>query len=217
MSETATRRIVCAGLRRSGSTWLFNAVRLILEQTGESVYGCFVDRYKSENLSPIHVVKTHKYLDGLRKRARHTFMTYRDLRDIAASAVRMRLTKNSAPDIGRYLRALVAEEYNPWSPHADLQIPYEDMLDRGPLYLRQISELLAVKIDPQKVYHQLEAIRTPPTTERTYDKTTLLWPNHITDGRPGSYRDTLSPEVVTFINTKFGPWLESHGYESTCC
>ena len=53
--------ILIAGMKRSGSTWMYNAVRLMLKDAGKDVYGCWIDDYDESNTAEFHVVKTHKW------------------------------------------------------------------------------------------------------------------------------------------------------------
>lgn len=60
-------RIVTAGFYRSGSTWLFNAVRLLCREAHgeEQVYSCMDVDYRHADPRKVHVVKAHRYSDRL--------------------------------------------------------------------------------------------------------------------------------------------------------
>jgi len=54
--------VLCAGIPRSGSTWLYNAARLLLAHAAgpARVYGAWVEQYDPSHPEPWHVVKAHE-------------------------------------------------------------------------------------------------------------------------------------------------------------
>jgi len=202
-----TKKITCAGCHRSGSTWLFNAVRLIMEVTGDEVYSCFATDYDAENTAPIHVVKCHNKRKFLLDSDR-IFTTKRDLRDIAASAVRRGLIDQS--ECIDYLHRIIVREYRPWKPFSHLEIKYEDLVRNKNLYIQDLAKLLKVEVNPAAIHKKIESLPIPKGNQR--DPVTLLHSNHITDGTPGSYKKTLSPYMQDLIRITFHNWLFRNDY-----
>ena len=56
-------RIVTAGMKRSGSTWLFNVVRMLAErQYGKrNVYSAWYGDYDRADKREVHIVKVHGF------------------------------------------------------------------------------------------------------------------------------------------------------------
>ena len=81
---------VCAGMYRSGSTWLHNAVRLILARAGAP--GLAAGWIANKDFLLTHetsVVKVHAFEEDLAGREGAIVLTsHRDLRDIMASLQR---------------------------------------------------------------------------------------------------------------------------------
>jgi hypothetical protein len=202
------KKIACAGCHRSGSTWLFNAVRLIMETTGQEVYSCFATEYDAENTAPIHVVKCHNKRKFLLDSDR-IFTTKRDLRDIAASAVRRELIDQS--ECIDYLYRLLKQEYRPWKPLSHLEIKYEDLIRNQNLYVQNIAKILRVKVKPAVIRKKIESLSIPKG-ENQRDPVSLLHSNHITDGTHGSYKKTLSPYMQDLIQATFHNWLARNDY-----
>jgi len=119
-----SRLVVCAGMYRSGSTWLYNTVRLALLKAGFSVYADTESKYDAKGEADWHVVKTHVFREDLRKKAGLVIMTKRDLRDVAASAIRVGKIKHK--DIIPFLNTTVAR-YDQWRRFASLTLAYEDI------------------------------------------------------------------------------------------
>ncbi len=208
---------VCAGMPRSGSTWLYNAVRLLLEsaEVPGLAAGWTADR---EGLlahkNP--VIKIHAFDRGLALRNGLVLTSHRDLRDVAASLLRKFKDHFSM----QTLRLLV-EDHAQWARIAVFDLRYEDLLTDKTGQLRRVAQALqlpaatlarlpyesiAQSIDSEKFNRERRA------GDLAHDRVNLLHEGHITDGRHGSWEGTLSPEIVRLIEEWFRPWLEARGY-----
>jgi len=213
MEYRPKRRILCAGMHRSGSTWLFNTLRMIHIFDNESVYSYFFSEYdssKGENAS-IHVAKTHQFDDVLDVRYDYIFTTCRDLRDIAASAVRKGIITNHTNTVVKYLRHVVSEEYENWRTYSDLEVIYEDMVHDKVCTTRDIANRLDIEIDPLVVSQAVEQLPFPEKGQ-PYFRDTQIHYGHITNGTPGSYSETLSSRTINKIERQFSDWLIGHRY-----
>src|SRR3954454_11133001 len=107
----AKKVILCAGPSRSGSTWQYNIIRLLTKAAYGESYGAWVLDYDPANPAPAHVVKIHDP-QHLGKLVPNAIVTgHRDLRDVLASARRMKWRSFAArKEIGifldRYIRWL---------------------------------------------------------------------------------------------------------------
>eukprot|EP00877_Chromochloris_zofingiensis_P010614 jgi/Chrzof1/5806/Cz16g16160.t1 len=91
--------IVAAGPERSGSTWLFNAIRLLHKHAQIPLDSYWIHHLNDDKLTARGVgsskhhtvlVKTHHWSDDWSlQRANHIFTTHRDLRQVLASYRRM--------------------------------------------------------------------------------------------------------------------------------
>ena len=211
-SNSPVRRVVCAGIPRSGSTWLFNVARLILERDiPGGVYGAWLDDYAPGADKPIHVIKLHGPADALLD-ADVILSSRRDLRDIAASAVLMGWCK-STDEILRFAdSALSGHEI--WSAHATVELAYEDIVGRPAQCVAAVGSALAVALDEggyDEILNAVESLQTP-TQRADYDPETLLHPGHRRNGGVGYYGSVLTSAAVQAIEQRFGDWLERYGY-----
>lgn len=209
---------VCAGMYRSGSTWLYNAVRLVLARVNAP--GLAAGWIKDKDSLLIHetsVVKVHTFDEDLAARQGTIVLTsHRDLRDIMASLQRKFKTDFALPP----LRETV-ESHAQWSAIADFDLHYEDLLVNRVLQVRKVAEALRL---PPATLAQLpfESISEEIGSERfsesrrdsllAYDMTNLLHEGHITDGRHGSWKGYVPDQIVKDIEAEFRPWLEARGY-----
>ena len=210
----APEYVIAAGAYRSGSTWLYNAARLALRKAGHSVYGRFYDgTYEPEDPARFHVVKVHRFDEEVLEVADIVLTSIRDPRDIAASAVRRGLIGVDTDEVEAFVAEAVLAGYARWRPHAALVLRYEELrAGAGRDYLARLLEILAPygadRVDVDDLLRELDALR--PTT--AYDRETLLWPNHVTDGRVHGYRDTLPAAAIRRIEDRFGDWMDANGY-----
>ncbi len=129
------RLILSAGISRSGSTWLYNAARLLLSHDGAAkVAGAWIEDYDADDPAPVHLVKLHDPDAMLAEKADLVLTGRRDLRDIAASIQRMKWV-DSEEALLAFLDAVVAQ-HDFWSPRAQYEMVYEAMIAiRGADYL----------------------------------------------------------------------------------
>jgi hypothetical protein len=175
--------------------------------TEQKVYSCFVTDYDPDNSAPVHVVKCHNRSRILLD-SHYFFTTKRDPRDIAASAIRRNLIEEK--DAIKYLKRVIFKEYERWKPYSNLEIQYEDLIGNKDIYVRRIAKILKVKVKPGTIRKRIESLPIPKGKNR--DPVTLLHSNHITDGKLGSYKRTLSPTTQTKICAVFYNWMKRHGY-----
>lgn len=201
------KRIVCAGIPRSGSTWLFNVVRLLFEHQNHSVYGAWFGDYDPDVDKSIHVVKVHDPLEVPDVHA--VLMSRRDLRDIAASAVLMKWCK-SYEEILVFVRNVVAmHEF--WAPRADVEIDYEQIIGAAQGTIETVAHVLGLDHDALWIASRLEALEGP-TENAPYNRETLLHRGHRRHGGSRYYTSVLDRATVDAIDREFAEWMQRYGY-----
>ena len=75
--------ILATGVRRTGSTWQYNVIRLALIEAGYEVYGN--GEYDCTIKADYYIIHIHGYDDELRKKAWKIFTTVRDFEGIKKS------------------------------------------------------------------------------------------------------------------------------------
>jgi hypothetical protein len=206
---------ICAGMPRSGSTWLFNAVRLLLVHAGApDIAGGYVGQLDELLTHRTVLVKLHPFQADLAAQADVVVTSHRDLRDIAASMQRHYQDTYSAVKMNEWVKSQVK-----WAQFAAYDLHYEQLLvDR----LAEIKKLAAVlKLEPD-VLEQMpyEAILAEIESQKfqkkfsstAYDAVNLLHEGHITDGRHGSWQNVVAQESVASIEREFRGWLAHWGY-----
>lgn len=189
MSFRPIRTIVVGGIYRSGSTWLFNAVRLIHELAGHDVWsGGRVAYWNGQPItdSAVAVVKVHPYDEMLENQATHILTSWRDLEAVRDSWKRWR--GEHLPE--KRLQAM-KHDHDRWAANACFKMRYETLTQHeGP---RRILDMirghfeLTAKVKLEDLIEELQDAMKPPENRRK-DPTTLVFSDHYTSQ---SYEDTL--------------------------
>jgi hypothetical protein len=207
---------LCAGMKRSGSTWLYNAVRGILKHAGVRDLQAGWITEKEKLLSHRNVViKTHSFDANLAAQSDVVLISHRDLRDVAASLHRKFKVAFSTEGVRETF-----DDYTKWKKFAAYDLPYEQLLIDKISELKKIAAVLKLaapsleKLPYETISNEIDAenfTEKRSTTER-YDATNLLHEGHITDGRHGSWENLVPHELVAAIENEFRDWMLAEGY-----
>ncbi|MGD9200473.1 MAG: sulfotransferase domain-containing protein [Chitinispirillia bacterium] len=205
--------IVTAGMPRSGSTWLYNAVRLLLKHNSSLDIGAgWIADFNSFMHHDVVILKIHNYEPQIANNAIRILYSFRDIRDVLASFKRKFGGKPSLEQA-----KMIIENDNKWREKALYIMKYEKMMEEQEMTLRKIAHYLGIEIKNGSCKQINRSIKNMSYTEgklknNTYNIENLLHKNHITDGRHGSWRDDLPTELVTKIEIELKEWLYSNGY-----
>lgn len=212
--NASNRTIVIAGMRHSGSTALFNIVRLALEHKGLPFTSFYSEGKNSELLNDpgqgLLLVKTHELRDDVLTRADTIITTRRDLRDTVASAKRREfpLLQKLGGEIeyAKYNRSL----HDQWLPYSDYEFVYESFMSDPATETEHVLALLDLTdVDVNTLRTKVSSL---PTNQY---ETTLLSPTHITDPQNvRSFRDTLAEVKIMKITSDHVAWLQRYGYDT---
>ena len=231
-------RLVAAGLSRSGSTYQFNLLRLLLVHAVErhvpggsakmvhSAHGHRIEDLQECLAKRYCVVKVHEFSPDVLLRVHAVFLTHRDPRDaLLSSAQRLSscLIYGSQP----LLPAFIA--YATWKPHACFDMQYETMVREGD-YGTARRHMLALGLRAGSratafVATQLGEIMRGTAVSGGQSG---LMRGHINQlsTAPGAHRTMRRhlPALSSFCNlslelglieTGWGGYLKAHGYEAT--
>ena len=107
-------------------------------------------------------------------------MSVRDPRDMATSAIKKKMIRNNETEILKFLDDVINVHYKAWEPYIDLELKYEVSINKNDRKtIEQIHQLL--ELPPEGVGSVLESLQETVPSEQ-YDRTTLLWPNHLNGG-----------------------------------
>ena len=164
--------IIIAGIKRSGSTWLYNAVRLCLLNAGYTVHIAGDGQYYEKDCkADYQIIKTHPFRQWMADEADFVFTSDRDDEGIRASWQRFDGRMLSDGLLAKWRRWL-----DQWRVHTDYDMQYDIMVDFPADCVMSVHGVLFGF--PRNTLMQLRA--TKPPTDKDYDPVTLLFRNHIT-------------------------------------
>ena len=169
MSKLLQGPVVVCGMSRSGSTWLFNAARLLLNWPG---YWC--DDWAERDRC---VVKVHNWLPygpTLVRRASVILGSKRNLDEITRSMARMGWKRPTVD---------ILAVYQNWVPYVNYEMDYKQLLDNPAGVIRVVAAVLdVVEYDCMTIIAQLDQLRYDPNNDdgRGWDTVTMMHPKHRT-------------------------------------
>lgn len=172
--------IVSAGFYRSGSTWMFNAIRLILDEFTDDYYSCWEQDYNPKNPAKYHLVKVHRWRPKLYKDAHLVFTSFRELEGIKGSMQRRADILNDErfsnetkfQHIDAYLVDLLK-----WQRKSNYFLWFRFIREQPVHEIEKIAGVLGMNVRCLKVFKRLNELKEPHTG---FDPVTLIHANHIT-------------------------------------
>jgi len=185
MTKHPQQTILVAGVHRSGSTWVYNAVRHLLIEQGTPFHTAWIADYNRADPAPIHLVKAH-HLKEVSFEPDFILTTLRRRIESIASLIRIGWVKDTAVDIVKADRRL-ERLYNDWNARTNLETAYRDILENPVPAVARIANCLGLDMSQdtfERIATDLSNQEEPSSNE--YDKVTLIHPNHR---NPSSYQD----------------------------
>lgn len=150
--------IVVAGIKRSGSTWMYNIVRIMMGNKH-------------------NIYKVHNYSKNMADSADVVLTSFRNPLDIKQSLLRFYSTiPKGAPAKKEYNVEKMLKHFRQWNRHSKYMMLFEHVGTM--LAVENIAIALGYDGDLQKVLDEVNAIKPP--TDKAYDPETCLFSNHIT-------------------------------------
>lgn len=219
-------------MHRSGSTLVWQIARSLVDgQPGlRNPRGISTDEYPAAAANPddllmakVHFRPALNRSDFPDQGAKYLY-TYRDPRDVVASLFRKGRAKPGDPERGaRNSRLIVRRELRGdefWTSRKDVWIgKYEDFRDDVPGLVQQLADYLGVTVDQARIDAIVADVDLAAQEQRAVaakahgvDDDLRVTSNHITDGRAGAWRDTLTDEELVAIEAESARWLVEHHY-----
>ncbi|CAK0798139.1 unnamed protein product [Prorocentrum cordatum] len=226
--------LLCVGPERSGSTWLYNAVRLLHIESRVPCDSYWIARLTREKLAErlaarppaVVCVKTHDWHAGyedLVGQASRVLLTHRDLRGVCASYRRVKW------DVG--IPDAYVESHMQWRRHHTMDIAFEDILCAGREALHRLAQHLGLPVagDPgglEAVHSRLCGLRRSHLGNAVC-QVTKLWPDHVSDAarrlrdkvaagaahpRAEELNALRDPEYEQVLNSRFCAYQALYGY-----
>lgn len=179
--------VVSAGRGRSGSTLLYNLIRLsLIEVYGtNNVHGRSYRHYDKESKCKYHVVKIHGHNKYLWKNANFVFSCRRDKDQQRRSTFKHQKLIKGVEKTDEEIDKLISNDYiryKKWKTHKNFvcTFEFEDLIKNKYKVLDVIAKVLGFKLDAftkEKIINNLNNLKLP---NKGYDKETCLTRHHFT-------------------------------------
>jgi hypothetical protein len=205
--------ILAAGMPRSGSTWLYNLTRLILDDnlTSKEYWSGWIDDFHGDaaSASGLSLIKIHEFDADLAASAAAIVYSYRDIRDVLASSQRMWGTPPSV----QTAEALVAQ-FERWIAVCSIALRYDELVACPENAVRRVAAALGFKVDPHSLIGRLHELsfESPGRSACDYHRINLYHRNHVTHGGHGTWQGTVDPRLIEEVEARFAGWFERYGY-----
>lgn len=171
---------------RSGTTWQFNALRIMLEHAHPGdVYSCFWQNYDRKKRKAFNLIKAHKWRGRMAKDADIIFSTYRHPKQVRESMARhaklitdKRFANGS--NVARFDEFWNQSQLWANQPHAEI-VSFETIIHNPHAAVEQMADRLNINVDIERVVTEINALKVP---DEGFDPVTLLHANHITKPNP---------------------------------
>ena len=203
-------KVAAIGTWRSGSTWMYNALRLITEYEVQLDASTNWKKCHSQKIKTYrnYVFKTHGFTNHsgpLLEKSNFVFLSYRDPRDVVASMYRK---FQREPSVEVAINAMKA--YYDWKPHAHYLMKYERMINDRVSEINEMAKVLDIKVNAESIIEKIDGMEY--TGPSTYDAKTGFHKGHITDGRHHSWDGIVPEDVINDIEDEFGDWMREEEY-----
>ena len=163
--------VVVAGIKRSGSTWMFNVARIAMGHAGLSPQVGEYDLWRRRPDADL-LIKSHRWHANMAEAADVILSSTRPIDEIRSSLARF----YGRPPSGREMKTL-RRHHRRWERVAGYSLRYECLLANPRHEVFRIVSALGLDVDVDAVYREVSKIRPPETGQ---DPTTLLFHNHRT-------------------------------------
>lgn len=216
-------RIIAAGNVRSGSTWQYNALRLLLQQKLVAENRTEIVQFSAGHLrelprlraallsSNFSVIKLHEFDASVLSLADFVFTSHRDPRDVYVSI----------EDLGVFSGGMELEastsSYNQWLEYSCYDLKYEEMISDP---LRELDRMASALGIPRKY---LDLPRILLEIAKYYDEArskksdwhpiSAFHEKHIQHPIPGNWKSYPNQKKIAAIEEQYGEWMMDRGYE----
>ena len=213
-----SKLIVSAGMPRSGSTLLFNMVRLLLlekikDDSKSSLSSCWISEISKTQEASLYLVKTHRLSHLILQKSEMALYSYRDVRDALVSCHK----KFGKPPSIETVREWISQ-YNLAKKNSVKMIRYEDMIENMYFHILNIERHLSLNLgeeDMQVICQKLSSIdnqKICSSDKRDFSSDTLLHTNHITGTQVGEWESIIEKKLIDNIHREFKWWFIENQY-----
>lgn len=203
-----TSIVFSCGMGRSGSTLLFNILRMLLMEKYKNEFSAiWIGDHMDIKPEECVLIKTHIMTSRRYAMADNVFFSYRDIRDCLVS---WHNKNNKEPSIALAKKWLL--QFQKAKRSNAQMISYETLTQQTKCLILDIATMLDITVDVEKIFYQIPD-SAPNLRERDkFSKESLLHKNHFTGTQPGDWQTILSKKLVKFLKDECDWFFLETGY-----
>lgn len=229
--------ISIVGPTQSGSTMLFNLVRIILTKMGYEVDSCFQTNYEIgdyDSTADYLIIKCHAFSQVLFDASSLILLPIRDPRDAAVSW-KNRFFREIQPTCKQYVEYIQINImfFKSWKEVGATVVVYEEYANDKCGYIKKICNLLNIDssvLTLDDIIRELNDIHNGlncPDTDilcqkdhfdlmmnnKIYRSTLMTKSHNTTNGKVKNYLKCIPEDILCIINDKFSSFLNDNHYD----
>ena len=201
--------LLSLGMERSGSTLLFNILRLICNQQSKAVCSSWIGDFRNIfEKSDIYVIKSHKLYPQLLSDKTKLFYTFRDIRDVIVSLQKL------GSEVTYEKIKIMLKEYEKAKTFNALMIKYEDFVGNKDMWIQKIADKLLFDIEISKIKANLPKVeKVSKKGFETVNPITQMHQGHGTFVKKNEWKDRVDSKLIDKIYKKYDWWFIENQYE----
>lgn len=222
--------VIICGMKRSGSTLVYNLSREILDLNHQKYAGCRNEKHYRKTLnSGARVLKIHANSPLIRRRIKQKktigIFTYRNLYDVAASLHQLKAMSYEKIEREDILTKMGLNSIVIASTPGMHLIKYEDHVKNLHELINKLAKILNRKVSEEKMAHMLEKYSMSAIKKSTYrkelvegetnppDSYTGFNNQHVADGESNKFSNFFSETQMKEIKRQCREFMKYFGYE----
>jgi hypothetical protein len=177
--------IVCAGRSRSGSTLLYNMVRLTVQTIKGKVYARSHRHFKKSNNNKFQITKIHDYDRYFYNNANYVFTCHRDEKDQRKSIINFRKQiKNktlSEKELNEFIKYDL-RRYKKWKQNTNFShdFSFDRLVNDKIGCIKKICKVLGFNPNDNQIDKIIKSLNEIKMPDKKYDPETCMTYNHYT-------------------------------------
>jgi hypothetical protein len=211
------RLILSAGMPRSGSTWLYNAARLLIKGSfgSKNNFSCgWIGDWNDIPKKEFTLIKIHDFDEQIVTKASTILYSYRDIRDAMASSFR----KFKNPPTIEKANNLI-NMHSKWVEVTDFIMRYEDMLHNKMKIIDDLKKLFHIDFELPSIdiIKNIDMLNYDCDGKKNvvYHEVNLFHKDHITCGEWGSWGKQIDQDIIKEIENRYRQWFVDNNYPLT--
>ena len=178
-------KILVTGIYRTGTTWLFNATRLMLKKSGYDLQPYFYSTNYEYRNSENAIIKCHVYYEHLHDEVDLVLTTFRPVEEIKQSMINLGTVEKQFENAAKPENILsFVDDHLRWVQQASYTMDFHTMLSNPTKILSELNDALRKRfggrmyLDDEKISEIANELSQLKAPREGFDPTTFMTSTH---------------------------------------